>query len=243
MFTLCVFYQYYLNGNVSNRVSRGRELYISHLNNIKYAVDLGGLFWFLVGNMWVISDGGRCDDGSAMYQLALWLIIISYAKIFLPCVLLLALLPVICFCLPCLIRVLSRLQDPMRGKGASSDVSAFALGGMATWTPPFFTDILGVFFFRFPQAISRLQTEKYKPSSFPNEDPTCCICLNEYELNQELRVLPCAHHFHKPCVDEWLVVNSTCPTCRMSIYENAADLEAGNQHTSGVRTNDVVLTV
>ncbi|KAG2527472.1 hypothetical protein JM18_003766 [Phytophthora kernoviae] len=91
------------------------------LSQLKYGLDLAGLFWFLVGNMWVISDGARCDDGSAMYQLALWMIVISYAKIFLPCLLLLALLPVLCFCLPCVIRLLSRLQDPMRGKGATKE--------------------------------------------------------------------------------------------------------------------------
>ncbi|KAG2526351.1 hypothetical protein JM16_003900 [Phytophthora kernoviae] len=68
------------------------------LSQLKYGLDLAGLFWFLVGNMWVISDGARCDDGSAMYQLALWMIVISYAKIFLP------------------------LQDPMRGKGATKEV-------------------------------------------------------------------------------------------------------------------------
>lgn len=28
-------------------------------------------------------------------------------------------LPVLCFCLPCLIRILARIQDPMRGKGAT----------------------------------------------------------------------------------------------------------------------------
>eukprot|EP00644_Phytophthora_capsici_P001339 jgi/Phyca11/542817/estExt2_Genewise1Plus.C_PHYCAscaffold_100213 len=54
---------------------------------------------------------------------------------------------------------------------------------------------------------------------FPPEDACCCICLNDYEASQSLRVLPCAHHFHKECVDEWLLVNSTCPTCRKSIFD------------------------
>lgn len=113
---------YFLNGDSSNRTIRWREQYMGYISQVKYGLDLVGLFWFLVGNMWVISDGARCDDGSTMYHLALWMIIISYAKIFLPCLLLLALLPVICFCLPCVIRLLSRLQDPMRGKGATQDV-------------------------------------------------------------------------------------------------------------------------
>jgi hypothetical protein len=113
---------YKLNGGRSNRVIGWRERYMAYLSNLKYGLDLAGLFWFLVGNMWVISDGARCDDGSTLYQLAMWMIVISYAKIFLPCILLLALLPVICFCLPCVIRLLSRLQDPMRGKGATREV-------------------------------------------------------------------------------------------------------------------------
>ncbi|KAL4147711.1 hypothetical protein PRNP1_001396 [Phytophthora ramorum] len=182
---------YYLNGASSNRAIRLRENYMAPLSQLKYGLDLAGLFWFLVGNMWVISDGARCDDGSAMYQLALWMIVISYAKIFLPCILLLALLPVLCFCLPCVIRLLSRLQDPMRGKGATKEL------------------------------IDQLETRTYMVNMFPPEDACCCICLNDYEATQSLRVLPCGHHFHKDCVDEWLLVNSTCPTCRKSIFDAA----------------------
>ncbi|GLE00056.1 hypothetical protein PINS_up008783 [Pythium insidiosum] len=190
---------YWLNGGRTNRIIALRERYMRHLGNVKYALDLAGLFWFLVGNMWVISDGARCDDGSTLYQLALWMIVISYTKIFLPCILLLALLPVICFCLPCVIRLLNRLQDPMRGKGATQE------------------------------AISRLETKKFAPAMFAPDDSSCCICLNEYELSQELRVLPCEHHFHKECVDEWLLVNATCPTCRKPIVDGVSAPETRSE--------------
>ncbi|TDH71890.1 hypothetical protein CCR75_002674 [Bremia lactucae] len=180
---------YCLNGARSNSAIRLREKYMALLSQLKYGLDLAGLFWFLVGNMWVISDGARCDDGSVVYQLALWMIIIAYAKIFLPCLLLLALLPILCFCLPCVIRLLSRLQDPMRGKGATKEM------------------------------IDQLEAKVYTVNMFPPDDACCCICLNDYEISQSLRVLPCSHHFHKECVDEWLLVNSTCPTCRKSIFD------------------------
>lgn len=48
-------------------------------------------------------------------------------------------------------------------------------------------------------------------------DSTCLICLSEYQSKETLRTIPeCDHYFHADCIDEWLKVNSTCPTCRNS---------------------------
>lgn len=46
---------------------------------------------------------------------------------------------------------------------------------------------------------------------------SCAICLNNYELNEMIRPLPCGHHFHKDCTDTWLRVRSTCPLCVRSV--------------------------
>ncbi|CAM8949101.1 unnamed protein product [Rhodiola kirilowii] len=57
----------------------------------------------------------------------------------------------------------------------------------------------------------------------PNDDQVCCICLCEYEQSDTIRLVPeCNHCFHAQCVDGWLKVSGTCPTCRNSPAPSAA---------------------
>lgn len=37
-------------------------------------------------------------------------------------------------------------------------------------------------------------------------DATCCICLAEFEAEQQLKRLPCRHEFHSACIVDWLRV-------------------------------------
>eukprot|EP01116_Phalansterium_solitarium_P013470 TRINITY_DN30835_c0_g1_i1.p1 TRINITY_DN30835_c0_g1~~TRINITY_DN30835_c0_g1_i1.p1 ORF type:complete len:300 (-),score=82.92 TRINITY_DN30835_c0_g1_i1:45-944(-) len=48
-------------------------------------------------------------------------------------------------------------------------------------------------------------------------DATCAICLGDYEEGEQLRYLPCEHHFHSDCVDQWLGMNKSCPLCKRLI--------------------------
>lgn len=43
--------------------------------------------------------------------------------------------------------------------------------------------------------------------------------------SQELRVIPCAHRFHKKCVDPWLLQHHTCPHCRHNIIGQSIDIK------------------
>ncbi|XP_031265814.1 RING-H2 finger protein ATL16-like [Pistacia vera] len=46
----------------------------------------------------------------------------------------------------------------------------------------------------------------------------CVVCLNEFQEQDMLRVLPnCGHAFHLDCIDIWLQSNGNCPLCRTSI--------------------------
>ncbi|KAI9124540.1 hypothetical protein K1719_004462 [Acacia pycnantha] len=66
----------------------------------------------------------------------------------------------------------------------------------------------------------KLSYSEMKKCSYYNiEDPsnssTCSICLADYKEDDMLRLLPdCGHLFHLLCVDPWLKLHKTCPTCR-----------------------------
>ncbi|CAH8381978.1 unnamed protein product [Eruca vesicaria subsp. sativa] len=48
----------------------------------------------------------------------------------------------------------------------------------------------------------------------------CAVCLNEFEDDETLRLLPkCDHVFHPHCIGEWLQGHVTCPVCRTNLSE------------------------
>ncbi|RKP12838.1 hypothetical protein BJ684DRAFT_10931 [Piptocephalis cylindrospora] len=43
----------------------------------------------------------------------------------------------------------------------------------------------------------------------------CSICLDDFQVEEELRLLPCGHRFHSMCIDPWLLQKSSCcPLCK-----------------------------
>jgi len=52
----------------------------------------------------------------------------------------------------------------------------------------------------------------------------CAVCLNEFQDDETLRLIPnCSHVFHSQCVDAWLVNHSTCPVCRANLIPKPGD--------------------
>ena len=40
----------------------------------------------------------------------------------------------------------------------------------------------------------------------------CSIYTEDFNMGEDVRLLPCGHQFHPPCIDPWLVnVSGTCP--------------------------------
>ncbi|CAO1405442.1 unnamed protein product, partial [Diamesa tonsa] len=60
--------------------------------------------------------------------------------------------------------------------------------------------------------------KKLRRASETDEDSEkCTICLSQFELDNDVRRLPCMHLFHRDCVDQWLVTSKHCPICRVDI--------------------------
>lgn len=54
-----------------------------------------------------------------------------------------------------------------------------------------------------------LESDRYKKE--------CSICLNDYELNETIKILECSHFFHSECIDQWFKYGNTCPYCKKEI--------------------------
>uniref|UniRef100_A0A3B5L9Y5 RING-type E3 ubiquitin transferase n=1 Tax=Xiphophorus couchianus TaxID=32473 RepID=A0A3B5L9Y5_9TELE len=88
------------------------------------------------------------------------------------------------------------------------------------------------------RAISRLETRIYRSqtcsgsqrhrgawgsATSSNSSPVCAICLEEFQDGQNVRIISCAHEFHRDCVDPWLMQHRTCPLCMHNIMGQDAD--------------------
>ena len=53
-----------------------------------------------------------------------------------------------------------------------------------------------------------------------DEHAQCGICLEDYNEDVVLKRLPCLHHFHAACIDDWLRVNAKCPFCVQNLKQD-----------------------
>ncbi|KAI8647303.1 hypothetical protein BD408DRAFT_408960 [Parasitella parasitica] len=57
-------------------------------------------------------------------------------------------------------------------------------------------------------------TQQVKQTILGNSEG-CQVCLNNYQSEDDVRVLACHHGFHKDCIDKWLTEGQNqCPLCR-----------------------------
>ncbi|CAB3384764.1 Hypothetical predicted protein [Cloeon dipterum] len=71
------------------------------------------------------------------------------------------------------------------------------------------------------KALSKIPTKNIhsEDKEIEGEGECCAICIEPYKVSDVIRILPCRHEFHKPCIDPWLLEHRTCPMCKMDILK------------------------
>lgn len=66
--------------------------------------------------------------------------------------------------------------------------------------------------------IRQITVFKYRREDKLIDGTECAVCLNEFNEDENLRLMPnCEHAFHIPCIDTWLQSHSNCPLCRSTM--------------------------
>lgn len=58
---------------------------------------------------------------------------------------------------------------------------------------------------------------------------SCAICLDEFNMDEPIALLPCCHGFHRRCLDPWLDRSALCPICKQSILDTPITVAIDNQ--------------
>ncbi|KAK9715293.1 hypothetical protein RND81_06G155400 [Saponaria officinalis] len=180
------------------------------MDHFKMALDCFFAVWFVVGNVWIFGGHASVLEAPNLYRLCivyLTLSCIGYAMPFILCAM-------VCCCLPCIISVLGIREDQYQVKGASEE----SINTLPTYKFNVKKDG-GITGQPNPEegGIVAIGTEKERIIS--REDAVCCICLERYMDDDQLREVPCSHFFHAECVDKWLKISATCPLCKYEIVE------------------------
>lgn len=62
-----------------------------------------------------------------------------------------------------------------------------------------------------PELVEQLPAYAFGTEASPPTRAECTICLEDFDLGERVRHLPCGHHFHARCVDQWLRRTPCCP--------------------------------
>ncbi|ORX85446.1 hypothetical protein K493DRAFT_319969 [Basidiobolus meristosporus CBS 931.73] len=220
------------------------NVWVQWTDRMKSLLDFLGVFFFIMGNYFLFTSNTCERTAPSLFGMSLAMIIMGYFMVAIP-VLLCA---TAVFCLPCVLVVLRALHiGPDSNTGAKpEEIKSIALlryrhGGptqcsIANNQHPNISSVGFSQKFAFLRKL-RLRfgqkkkhhvddfVDKNEISNLPEfrvadpEDAVCVICLEEYGDGDLVRKLHCNHHFHQPCLDEWLLINKFCPLCKASVLQ------------------------
>lgn len=67
--------------------------------------------------------------------------------------------------------------------------------------------------------VSSVEQSELLAITLPDESHLCVICLDEIQVGNHLRALPCQHVFHSHCIRVWLRRKNACPCCCQKVIK------------------------
>ncbi|XP_063703518.1 E3 ubiquitin-protein ligase Iruka [Culicoides brevitarsis] len=71
----------------------------------------------------------------------------------------------------------------------------------------------------------------------------CSVCWEDFQLNEQVRKLPCTHVFHSDCICPWLANHGTCPICRKSLVAETSATSEQQRSTLSAAAQAVANTI
>lgn len=94
-------------------------------------------------------------------------------------------------------------------------IFTWLLFGFVTFVAPLIAIVLLLFLVTYIKP--KLRTIIYQnESDVKDGNIRCVICYENYRPGCCVKFLPCEHHFHNECIEEWFHVRDTCPLCKKS---------------------------
>lgn len=73
--------------------------------------------------------------------------------------------------------------------------------------------------------LSQLQVDEIQKTKWSCKDGvnTCTVCIEDFDIGDEVKTLPCKHVFHSLCINKWVLERSTvCPNCKRLIVRESS---------------------
>ncbi|KAL3504797.1 hypothetical protein ACH5RR_034638 [Cinchona calisaya] len=86
-----------------------------------------------------------------------------------------------------------------------------------------------------PSVIDSITIFRYLKGDRLIEGTECSVCLNSFQNDETLRLLPkCSHAFHIPCIDTWLRSHTNCPVCRAGIISTTTPVASNSLNSNNL---------
>lgn len=96
--------------------------------------------------------------------------------------------------------------------------------------------------------VRNLPTVKISDDQVKSTNLQCTVCMDDFQVGDSARQLPCEHFFHQDCIIPWLELHASCPICRKTFVTgggpNAASAaaNASSQHNTSDTLSETTTT-